>query len=160
MDPSVDMNVAAPGSSSSQSSTKATKLCAINPIWSPKPIFPCVSLPIFLKLLANVHFCAFCWNDDLKLAIELCWSVLMVQCRQSLIQIKSITENKSVRSLNLCRNKWCSKDQRCSNGILNRVGPWNTTEILTEIESAPLRGDSGTRTSVRIVPIVLHVAHF
>ena len=53
--------------------------------------------------------------------------VLMVQCRQSLIQIKSITENKSVRSLNLCRNKWCSKDQRCSNGILNRVGPWTTS---------------------------------
>ena len=55
------------------------------------------------------------------------YGIVLMQCRQSLIQIKSITENKSVRSLNLCRNKWCSKDQRCSNGILNRVGPWTTS---------------------------------
>ena len=55
------------------------------------------------------------------------YGIVLMQCRQSVIQIKSITENKSVRSLNLCRNKWCSKDQRCSNGILNRVGPWTTS---------------------------------
>ena len=43
MYPSIDVNVAAPESLPSQSAAEDTKVCAINPIWSPPPI----SLPIF-----------------------------------------------------------------------------------------------------------------